>query len=140
LWCRQLNEWVRRGNRSTRRKPAPVPLLSAHIPHDLTRARTRTAAIETRRLTAWSMVRPLYSPDLHCNCFHALSINQGMKEVLTVWYSFLIYSRNQQSSLSTDVECRNTMSSFSCRVLLYEYGVTRRRNEKAVMKWDERYN
>jgi hypothetical protein len=41
-----------RGNRSTRRKPAPVPLLPPQIPHDLTWARTRAAAVESRRLTA----------------------------------------------------------------------------------------
>jgi hypothetical protein len=27
---------IGRGNRSTRRKPAPVPLYQPHIPHDLT--------------------------------------------------------------------------------------------------------
>jgi hypothetical protein len=45
-----------RGNRSTRRKRAPVPLCP---PHDLTRARTRVAAVGSRRLTAWAMARPL---------------------------------------------------------------------------------
>jgi hypothetical protein len=43
---------IDRGNRSTRRKPASVPLRSPQIPHDLTRARTRTAAMGSRRLTA----------------------------------------------------------------------------------------
>jgi hypothetical protein len=32
---------IGRGNRSTRRKPAPVPIRPPQIPHDLTRARTR---------------------------------------------------------------------------------------------------
>jgi hypothetical protein len=36
---------IGRGNRSTRRKPAPVPLCSPQIPHDLTWARTRAAAV-----------------------------------------------------------------------------------------------
>jgi hypothetical protein len=31
---------IGRGNRSTRRKPAPVPLCPPQIPHDLTWART----------------------------------------------------------------------------------------------------
>jgi hypothetical protein len=31
--------------RSTRRNPAPVPLCSPQIPHDLTRARIRDAAV-----------------------------------------------------------------------------------------------
>jgi hypothetical protein len=40
------------GNRSTRRKPATVPLCPQQIPHELTRAQTRTPAVESRRLTA----------------------------------------------------------------------------------------
>jgi hypothetical protein len=40
------------GNRSTRRKPTPVPLCSPQIPHDLTWARNRAAAVGSRRLTA----------------------------------------------------------------------------------------
>jgi hypothetical protein len=49
-----------RGNRSTRRKPAPVPLSRPQITQDLTWARTRTAAVGSRRLTAWAMERPFY--------------------------------------------------------------------------------
>jgi hypothetical protein len=36
---------IGRGNRSTRRKPAPAPLCSPQIPVDQTRARTRAAAV-----------------------------------------------------------------------------------------------
>jgi hypothetical protein len=39
-----------RGNRSTRRKPAPAPLCP-QISHDQTRARTRAAAVGSQRLT-----------------------------------------------------------------------------------------
>jgi hypothetical protein len=46
-----------RGNR-TRRKPAPVPLCSPQIPHGLSWDGTRTAAVGSRRLTAWAMTRP----------------------------------------------------------------------------------
>jgi hypothetical protein len=42
-----------RGNWSTRRKPAPLTLCPPHIPYD----RTRTAAVGSRRLIAWAMVR-----------------------------------------------------------------------------------
>jgi hypothetical protein len=49
---------IGRGNRSARRKPAPVPLCSPQIPHDLTWARTRAAAVGSRRLTAWAMALP----------------------------------------------------------------------------------
>jgi hypothetical protein len=50
---------IGRGNRSTRRKPAPEPLYPPQIPHDQTRARTRAAAVGSQRLTAWAMARPL---------------------------------------------------------------------------------
>jgi hypothetical protein len=43
---------IGRGNQSTRRKPAPVPLCPPQIPNDLTLARTRAAAVGSRRLTA----------------------------------------------------------------------------------------
>jgi hypothetical protein len=43
-----------RGNRSTRRKPAPVP-------HDLTWARNLATAVGSQRLTASAMARPYYN-------------------------------------------------------------------------------
>jgi hypothetical protein len=46
---------VGRGNRSTARKSAPVPLCPPQIPHDLTWARTRVAAVGSWRLIAWAM-------------------------------------------------------------------------------------
>jgi hypothetical protein len=36
---------IGRGNRSTRRKPATVPLCPQQIPHDLTWARTRAPEV-----------------------------------------------------------------------------------------------
>jgi hypothetical protein len=42
---------IGRENRSTWRKPAPVPLCAAQMPHDMTRARTRPAAVRTQPLT-----------------------------------------------------------------------------------------
>jgi hypothetical protein len=42
---------IGRENSSIRRKPAPVPLCSPQIPHDLTWDRTRTAAVGSRRAT-----------------------------------------------------------------------------------------
>jgi hypothetical protein len=47
------------GNRSTRRKPAPVTLSPPQIPHDLTGALTRAAAMGSRRLTACAMAPPI---------------------------------------------------------------------------------
>jgi hypothetical protein len=49
---------ISRGNRSTRRKPAPMPLCPPQIPHDLTWAGSRAAAVGSRRVTAWAMARP----------------------------------------------------------------------------------
>jgi hypothetical protein len=41
---------IGRGNRSTRRKPTPVPLCSPQIPFDLTWTRTRAAVMGSRRM------------------------------------------------------------------------------------------
>jgi hypothetical protein len=49
---------ISRGNRSTRRKPAAVPLCPPQVLHDLTWDRTRAAAVGSRRLTAWTSARP----------------------------------------------------------------------------------
>jgi hypothetical protein len=54
---------IGRGNRSTQRKPAPVPLCPPQIPLGQTRSRTRAAAVGSQLLTAWAMARP----SLHCN-------------------------------------------------------------------------
>jgi hypothetical protein len=43
--CRTVGGMIGRGNRSTRRKPVPVPLCPPQISHDLTRARTRAVAV-----------------------------------------------------------------------------------------------
>jgi hypothetical protein len=47
-----------RGNRSTRRKPTPMPLYPTEIPYYLNWAWTWAAAVGNRRLTAWGMSRP----------------------------------------------------------------------------------
>jgi hypothetical protein len=46
---------IGRGNRSTWGEPSPVPLCSPKILHDLTCARTRTAAVGSLRLTSSAM-------------------------------------------------------------------------------------
>jgi hypothetical protein len=56
---------IGRGNRSTRRKPAPAPLCPPQIPHDQTQAWTRAAAVGSQRLTAWAMARPFSLVRLH---------------------------------------------------------------------------
>jgi hypothetical protein len=47
----EIGGMIRRGNRSTRIKPAPVPLCSPQTPH-AARTRTRAAAVGSQRLTA----------------------------------------------------------------------------------------
>jgi hypothetical protein len=47
----EIGEMIGRGNRSTRRKPAPVPLCPPQTPH-AARTRTRAAAVGSQRLTA----------------------------------------------------------------------------------------
>jgi hypothetical protein len=49
---------IGRGNRSTRRKPAPAPLCPPQILLDQTRVWTRAAAVGGQRLIAWAMARP----------------------------------------------------------------------------------
>jgi hypothetical protein len=51
---------IAKRNRSTRRKPPPVPLRPPQIPHDLTRARTCAAAVGSWRPVAWAMARPIW--------------------------------------------------------------------------------
>jgi hypothetical protein len=47
----EIGEMIGRGNRSTRRKPAPVLLCPPQTPH-AARTRTRAAAVGSQRLTA----------------------------------------------------------------------------------------
>jgi hypothetical protein len=47
----EIGGMIGRGNRSTRRKPAPVPLCPPQTPH-AARTRTRAAAVGRLRLTA----------------------------------------------------------------------------------------
>jgi hypothetical protein len=49
---------ISKGNRSTQRKPAPAPLCPPQTPLDQTRDQTLAAAVESQRLTAWTMALP----------------------------------------------------------------------------------
>jgi hypothetical protein len=49
---------IGKGNLSTRRKRAPVPLCPPQIPQVLHCAPTHAAAVETQWLTAWAIARP----------------------------------------------------------------------------------
>jgi hypothetical protein len=54
---REIGGMIGRGNRSTRRKPAPVQLCPPQTPHAAW-TRTRTTAVGSRWLTAWATARP----------------------------------------------------------------------------------
>jgi hypothetical protein len=56
----EIGGMIGRANRSTRRKPAPVPLCPPQNPH-AARMRTRAATMGGQRLTAWAKARPLLS-------------------------------------------------------------------------------
>jgi hypothetical protein len=69
------------GNRSSRRKPAPAPLLSttkSHMPRS--GFEPRTAAVGSRRLTAWTMARPLRTT------FHTYCTTSG-------WLSRVVFTQ-----------------------------------------------
>jgi hypothetical protein len=60
-WCGAICVTrIGKENRSTQRKPAPVPLCPPQIPNDLTWARTRAAVLGSPRLTDWAMALPWY--------------------------------------------------------------------------------
>jgi hypothetical protein len=61
-----------RGNRSTRRKPDPVPFCPPQTPH-AARTRTRAAAVGSQRLTAWPTARSHPSPNAR-ECLTPLQI------------------------------------------------------------------
>jgi hypothetical protein len=48
---------IGRGNRSTRRAPAPMLLISPRIPRNSTWDRSRAAAVRIQLLTSWPMAR-----------------------------------------------------------------------------------
>jgi hypothetical protein len=54
----EIGGMIGRGNQSTRRKPAPVPLYPPQTPHAAW-TRTRAAAGGNQRLTAWATARPI---------------------------------------------------------------------------------
>jgi hypothetical protein len=96
-----------RGNRRTRRKPAPMPLCPPQIPH-AARSRTRAAAVGIQRLTTWATARP--SHPLH---FSYMSRDYGCVTKITgsafddwiYWQLFLqllliaiSYNNSKQSS------------------------------------------
>jgi hypothetical protein len=88
---------IGRGNRSTRREPASVPLCPPQIPHDLTRARTWAASVEIWRITAWTMARSSKSG------FYAVVLKNVVPmqiEHMTAPISFCVFPRCIRLSFS----------------------------------------
>jgi hypothetical protein len=56
----EIDGMIGRGNRSNRRKPAPVPRCPPQTPHDA-RKQTRAVAVGSQRLTAPEVTRTLKS-------------------------------------------------------------------------------
>jgi hypothetical protein len=56
----EIGGMIERGNRITRRKPAPVPLCPPQTPH-AARMRNRTVAVGSQRLTASAAARPIFT-------------------------------------------------------------------------------
>jgi hypothetical protein len=55
----EIGGMIGRGNQSTRRKPAPLPLCPPQTPH-AGQTRTRAATVGSQRLTAWATARPIH--------------------------------------------------------------------------------
>jgi hypothetical protein len=82
------------GNRSNRRKPAPVPLCPPYIAHDLTWTRTRAAAVESQQLTAWAMARPT-------EMFDVRIYSQGLPQVTSTSSLTCFAGRRKKSFTQT---------------------------------------
>jgi hypothetical protein len=78
-----VGEMPYRGNRSTRRKLAPVPLCPPQTPHDLAQARIRAAAVRNQRLTSWTTARP--PCDAHNFMSYCLSTKWSLPFIL--WWT-----------------------------------------------------
>jgi hypothetical protein len=63
FWSNWWNEFGR-GNRSTRRKPAPGPLCPPQNPSWRPGLEPQTAVVGSQRLTAWAMARPIHGLDV----------------------------------------------------------------------------
>jgi hypothetical protein len=73
---------IGKGNRSTLRKPAPMPLCPQQNPH-AARSRTRAAAVGSQRLTAWATARPKTLVSIHA-CVNWEIRHRIIRRVLSV--------------------------------------------------------
>jgi hypothetical protein len=73
-----------RGNLSTGRKIAQVPLSPPQIPHDLSWARTLAAEVGSWRLTSWAMERP-------CKCVSCNPPVPSCDDILVEYIPIYVY-------------------------------------------------
>jgi hypothetical protein len=79
---------IGRGNRNTRRKPAPAPICPPQIPLDQTRIWTRAAAVGSQRLTS--------------KCYLERKINLTMSDEKNALLEILYYTAFHKSERVND--------------------------------------
>jgi hypothetical protein len=109
---------IGRGNRSTRRKHAPVPLCPPQIPHDLTWDRTRAAAVGSRRLTAWAMAWPWEPKSLSQEPLTGTILCQINPVDILSWCFFKINFNTILPSTPGSSKCFHPLS-FSGQIIVY---------------------
>jgi hypothetical protein len=81
---------IGRWNRSTRRKPAPVPFYPSQNPRDLTWDRRRAAGMRSWRLTAWAMARsPLSLIPYKVIFYFLIVVQRGARGSVVGWVTML---------------------------------------------------
>jgi hypothetical protein len=82
----EIRGMIGRGNRSTWRKPAPVPLCPPQTLH-AARTRTRAATVGSQRLTAWATARPTFwrMDSVSVLRWNLLSWAESIEQVVSTW-------------------------------------------------------
>jgi hypothetical protein len=96
---------IGRGNRITRRRPAPALLC---LPHEQTWIRTRAAAMGSQWLTAWAMVRPILF----------LFLSSTILGYLVKRWIYLLYSLTHTNRNALTNKLRNANSNEHVRALM----------------------
>jgi hypothetical protein len=81
----EIGGMIGRGNQSTLRKPAPVPLCPPQTPHAVWMW-TRAAAVGIQRLTYWAMAWPCFGLNVHLHVYSLLNFRTLLLTVM--WFSF----------------------------------------------------
>jgi hypothetical protein len=118
--------WSNRWNENWHEKPkysektySSATLSTTLTPHDQTWARNRTAAVGSRRLTAWAVVRPSYTyysaiyfqtnNNLTCLCCIISMFEDLIWVIFVAWCYTMMQSgkENPEIRMFTDAECSN---------------------------------